>query len=232
MPIKQNLEKNETHTLILSDFHLGSKVSQSTKIIKLLKSYQFKKLILLGDIFENLNFSRLKEEDWKLLSLISKFSKIKKVRWVEGNHDHGLTAIFTAFTGGKAYKTYRWQYRNKKYLAIHGHQFDNFIVDNALLSHLLNWLYNFIQLIDFSDKKISYFIKRSSKGWLRLSEKVASRAILYAKINQADFIFCGHTHKTMFLKKDKIQYYNCGCWTDTPCTFITLDKNRIEIHEY
>jgi UDP-2,3-diacylglucosamine pyrophosphatase LpxH len=68
----------QTHTLILSDFHLGSKVSQSEKIIELLKKHQFRKLILLGDIFENLNFKRLKESDWELLSLISQFSKEKK----------------------------------------------------------------------------------------------------------------------------------------------------------
>jgi UDP-2,3-diacylglucosamine pyrophosphatase LpxH len=222
----------QTHTLILSDFHLGSKVSQSEKIIELLKKHQFRKLILLGDIFENLNFKRLQESDWELLSLISEFSKEKKVRWVEGNHDKGLTKIFTAFTGAKAHKIYKWKYKNNKYMAIHGHQFDNFLVNNAFLSFLSNWIYNIIQLFDFPDKRISRFIKRNSKGWLRISEKVAFRAMLFAKINQVDFIFCGHTHKAMHSKNGKTHYYNSGCWTDTPCSYITLDKDKIEIHKY
>lgn len=223
--------KNETHTLIISDFHLGSKVSQSEKIIALLKSFQFKKLVLLGDVFESLNFNRLSASDWELLSLISNFSRDRKVRWVEGNHDKGLTRIFAAFTGAKVYKVYRWQYKDKKYLVIHGHQFDYFLINNAFLSLLSTWIYNFIQTIDFSDKRISRFIKRKSKGWLRLSQKVANQALLYAKFNDADFVFCGHTHKAMRLQKDGIRYFNSGCWTDIPCAYITLDEDQIEIHE-
>jgi len=230
--MNQQQKINKTHTLILSDFHLGSKVSRSKKAITLLKSYRFKKLILLGDIFESLNFNRLQESDWKLLSLISDFSKEKKVRWIEGNHDKGLTKIFTAFTGAKVYKVYKWKYKNKKYLAIHGHQFDNFLINNTFLSYFANWIYNGIQLVDFPDKRISRLIKRRSKGWLRLSEKVASRALLYAKLRKVDFIFCGHTHKAMHKKKKDIHYYNSGCWTDDPCTFITLDEDKIEIHKY
>jgi len=224
-----NKETKKTHTLILSDFHLGSRVSRSKEIYELLKDFKFKKLILLGDIFESLNFGRLKEEDWKLLSLISEFSKTRKVKWVRGNHDRDFSKFFQTFTGAKVYRFYKWRYKNKKYLAIHGHQFDNFLVNNVILSFLVNVIYNFIQLIDFSDKRISRFIKRRSKGWLRLSEKVAKRALLYAKFMQVDCIFCGHTHKALERKKRGVKYYNCGCWTDLPSAYIALDEDSIKI---
>ncbi len=224
--------QNKTHTLILSDFHLGSKVSHSKKIATFLKSFRFKKLILLGDIFEDLDFNRLKESDWELLSLIGKISKKSKVIWVEGNHDKGLAKIFAGLTGSRVYNVYKWKYHNKKYLAIHGHQFDNFLTENALLSFVANQVYNFIQLIDFKDRRISRAIKTKSKGWLRLSEKVAKRAILFAKLQGIDYIFCGHTHKANQKKSGKINYYNCGCWTDIPSTYITLDKEKIQIHKF
>lgn len=230
--MKKIKNKNKTHTLIISDFHLGSRVSRSKEAADLLNNFEFKKLILLGDIFEDLNFKRLSEDDWKLISIISKLSQATKVRWVEGNHDKGLANIFSALTGVRLHKVYQWQYRNRKYLAIHGHQFDNFLIDNAFLSILASQLYNFIQLVDFRDKRISHFLKRKSKGWLRLSEKVARRALLYARLRGADFIFCGHTHKAMHKRKGKIHYYNSGCWTDLPSTYITLDGKRIKINEY
>ena len=141
---KKNEVSKKTHTLILSDFHLGSKVSRSEKIIELLKSFDFKKLILLGDIFENLNFERLRESDWKLLFLISEISRKKKIIWVEGNHDKGLTNFFTLFPETKVFKVYRWKFNGKKYLAIHGHQFDSFMIDNFFLSYIANSVYNFI----------------------------------------------------------------------------------------
>jgi predicted phosphodiesterase len=62
MKNEKDLEKRTTHTLILSDFHLGSRVSRSKRAIELLKSYKFEKLILLGDIFESLDFNRLRDK--------------------------------------------------------------------------------------------------------------------------------------------------------------------------
>lgn len=224
--------KNKTHTLIISDFHLGSKVSRSEDLIIFLNNFKFDRLILLGDIFENLNFSKLKTSDWALLSLIGSISKKNKVVWVAGNHDLGLTNFFTSLTDVKVYNVYKWKYENKKYLAIHGHQFDNFLVDNAIISFWANQIYNLIQLLDFKDKRVSRAIKTKSKGWLRISKKVAERALLYAKVMQVDYIFCGHTHKTDKIKKRGVTYYNCGCWTDTPADYITLDRENIEIHQY
>ncbi len=224
--------KNKTHTLIVSDFHLGSRVSRSKAVAELLTSFEFKKLILLGDIFEDLNFNRLSDDDWKLIFIISKASKTAKIRWVEGNHDKGLAKIFSALTGARHHRVYRWQYKNRKYLAIHGHQFDNFMINNVFLSVVASQIYNFIQLLDFKDKRVSHFLKRTSKGWLRLSEKVAGRAILYARLRRVNYIFCGHTHKAMSLRRGKIHYYNCGCWTDVPSTYITLDGKNIKINEY
>lgn len=136
--------KNKTHTLIISDFHLGSKVSRSEDLIKFLNSFKFKKLILLGDIFESLNFRKLNKDDWELLSLLGNISRESKVIWVAGNHDAGLTDFFTSLTDVRVRNVYKWKYQNKKYLAIHGHQFDNFLVNNAFISFLANQVYKLI----------------------------------------------------------------------------------------
>jgi UDP-2,3-diacylglucosamine pyrophosphatase LpxH len=230
--MKKKKTKNKTHTLIISDVHLGSRVSRSGEAAKLLKSYEFRKLILLGDIFDDLNFNNLREEDWGFLTLIGRISKTNKVRWVEGNHDFGLAKIFGAMIGAQVFKVYKWQFDGNKYAVIHGHQFDNFLINNYFLSQAASRVYNFVQLLDFSDKRVSHFLKRSSKGWLRLSGKVARRAILYAQLHRIGYIFCGHTHKPMEEHRGKIHYYNSGCWTDIPSTYITIDQDNIKIHKY
>ena len=230
--VKPKSPPNKTHTLIISDLHLGSKVSRSKRVATFLKSYQFRKLILLGDIFEDLDFSHLKEDDWKFLSLIGKLSKTKKIIWVEGNHDQGLAKIFASLTGARVKKAYYWSYQGKKYLAMHGPQFDNFLINNEFLGFIANQAYNIIQIVDFQDKRVSRFIKGKSKGWLRLSKKVAKRALLYAKIKGVNFIFCGHTHKTLKKRSGETRYYNCGCWTDIPAGYITIDKDVIKINKH
>jgi UDP-2,3-diacylglucosamine pyrophosphatase LpxH len=231
MPNKTNPKKH-THTIIISDLHLGSPVSQPKKALEMLQGYTFRKLILLGDVFESMDYRNLSSEGWEFLNYISQISQAKKVRWVIGNHDLGLTDIFDSLMHAKIYETYTWQFKEETYLAIHGHQFDRFLIDNAFLSYLATRIYNFVQRFDSEDKKFSRYLKRKSKGWLRLSEKVASSALHYAKKNGADYVFCGHTHKAEEKKKGDIRYFNSGCWTDTPCTFITIDEKDIEIREY
>ena len=224
-------KKQKTHTIIISDIHLGSAVAQPKKVLETLKKYSFRKLILLGDVFESLNFKNLSQDGWELLQYVGKLSKTKKVRWVEGNHDKGLSQIVSALVGAKIKKVYRWQYKKEKYLAIHGHQFDRFLVDNVVISYVATILYNFLQKIDFRDKRMSRFVKRKSKGWLKISEKIFHSAVLYGKLKGVKYVFCGHTHKAMKKTRYGIRYYNSGCWVDSPCAYITIDKDEIKIHK-
>ncbi len=225
------MEKKKTHTLIISDLHLGTSVSRPEKVLELLKSYSFRKLILLGDIFDSLDFRDIPKSSLELISYIGKIAKEKKIRWVIGNHDKGLSDVFGPLMDAKIYQVYEWEFEGKKYLAIHGHQFDRFLINNAFLSYAATWFYNLIQRLDNEKKTVSHYLKRKSKGWLRLSEKVARGAIRFSLKHSADYVFCGHTHKALEKKSGGIKYYNSGCWTDTPCNYITIDKDNIKIHE-
>jgi len=226
------MENKKTHTLIISDLHLGTSVSQPEKVLELLRSYSFQKLVLLGDIFDSLDFRNIPKNSLELISYIGKIAKEKKVRWVIGNHDEGLSDVFGPLMNAKIYQVYEWKYEDEKYLAIHGHQFDRFLINNAFLSYAATWIYNFVQKFDSDEKRFSHYLKRKSKGWLRLSEKVARGAIRFGAKRGARYVFCGHTHKVLEKNLNGTEYYNCGCWTDTPCNYITIDGNHIEIHEY
>jgi len=68
-----------------------------------------------------------------------------EVVWVEGNHDLGLTDVMSHLVGVKVYQEYTWDYDGKKHLAVHGHQFDRFIVNNILLSHVGTFLHLVLQ---------------------------------------------------------------------------------------
>src|SRR5438132_5832782 len=127
-------------TLILSDLHLGSEISRARDALRMLKQSSFRRLILLGDIFSDLNFGRLKKEHWQFLGYIRKLSNPKRkieVIWVEGNHDRGLCEVMSHLVGVKVYQEYMWEYRGLRHLAIHGHQFDRFVLGNMPLSKLL-----------------------------------------------------------------------------------------------
>ena len=225
------MKKKKINTLIISDIHLGTEVSRAGRVMEVINRHKFKKLILLGDIFDDLDFENLPDHHWNLISLFHKVSQKAEVIWVEGNHDKGLSKVMAAMFGIQVYKTYTWTYHYKKCLAIHGHQFDRFLINEPILSFIASWIYLFIQRHDFKDFRMSRWIKKRSKGWLRISKKVAKSAILYGRMRGADNVFCGHTHRTTHLKRKNIDYYNSGCWTQLPSTYITMSHGIIKIHK-
>lgn len=222
-------------TLILSDLHLGSEISRAEQATRMLRENRFRRLILLGDIFSDLNFGRLTKPHWKFLGYIRKLSNPKRgieVVWVEGNHDCGLSNVMSHLVGVKVYEEYEWEFEGRRHLAIHGHQFDRFAVNNLVFSSVFTLLHLQLQKLDFKGKAFSRFLDRLGARWLRLSSKVASGAVLHARTRQVDRVFCGHTHQAQYLERDGVAYYNSGSWTDFPPTYLTIDSGGVRIHEY
>jgi UDP-2,3-diacylglucosamine pyrophosphatase LpxH len=222
-------------TLILSDVHLGSELSQAQAATSMLKASRFHRLILLGDIFSDLNFRRLTKEHWKFLGYIRKLSNPKRgveVVWVEGNHDQGLTEVMSHLVGVKVYQEYAWEFGGRCHLAIHGHQFDRFLVSNWLLSSVNTFLHLQLQKLDFKGKWFSRFVDRMGTSWMRLSPKVAAGALAHARLRRAQRIFCGHTHVALFREQEGVEYYNSGSWTDSQLTYLTVDEEGVRIREY
>jgi UDP-2,3-diacylglucosamine pyrophosphatase LpxH len=221
--------------VIVSDIHLGSEMSRARDALELLRSLQYRRLILLGDIFSDLNFSRLTGDHWKFLSCIRKLSNPKRkveVVWVEGNHDHGLSNVMSHLVGVPVYQRYVWTFQDKRHVAIHGHQFDRFSCRNLLISRIGLEIYRQIQKIEGSSKPLSRRLDRLNTRWLSLRGKVAAGALHYAKLGRADRIFCGHTHQADFATRDGIDYYNTGAWVDLKPTYITVGEQGVAICEY
>lgn len=220
-------------TFLFSDLHLGSDVSRCKELMQVLQSYRFKRLILLGDIFDDLNFKRLRRDHWEMLSWLRKLSnpdRMVDIIWILGNHDLLLENV-SHFVGIEVRDKYTWQHRGKRFLAIHGHQFDRFLEKNVLISDIATTLYILAQKLDTRRQRFSRLLKRLSKKWLRLSNQVALRAAQYARMQGVDYVFCGHTHRAVALEIEGVGYFNTGCWTDMPSHFITIDsENRIALH--
>lgn len=221
-------------TVILSDLHLGSEISRARAALAMLKETSFRRLILLGDIFCDLNFRRLKKQHWQFLSYIRKLSNPKRhveVVWVEGNHDQGLSEVMSHLVGVEVHQEYEWNFRGVRHLAIHGHQFDRFTLNNVVLSRALTSLYLRLQKLD-SRQGATRLLERLDTKWLRLTPKVAQGALAHARARRAERVFCGHTHEPLRLEENGIEYFNTGCWTQPQATYITIDQEGVQIREY
>ncbi len=225
------------HTILVSDVHLGSPVSRSTDLLKFLQRYQvnkheyrFKQLILLGDIFDDLNFKRLKKHSWELVGLFRQITDEEsnaEVKWLLGNHDRELAHLMTHLVGVDVYTEYEWEVANRRFLALHGDRFDMWIVRFPQLVNIPCWIYSTIQNMDGRKQRISRFVKNRSKTWLRINKKVAAGMMNYARSldRKIDAAFCGHTHiaEAIEYPDDNMWYYNTGCWTGRQSpTYVTV----------
>jgi UDP-2,3-diacylglucosamine pyrophosphatase LpxH len=230
------MEMQRYDVLILSDLHLGSKASRAREALQLLRSLPFRRLILLGDIFCDLNFARLNKEHWQFLSYIRKLSNPKReteVIWIEGNHDYGLTDVMSHLVGIPVYQEYFWESGGTRCMAIHGHQFDRLILkNNPVINRIVNRLHLGIQNIEPGGRYFTRMVDTMGAQWERMTSRVAKKAIAYAQNKGARYIFCGHTHESTKVTHDAMDYYNAGAWTNEQPTFITMLGQEVQLHEY
>jgi UDP-2,3-diacylglucosamine pyrophosphatase LpxH len=121
------------------------------------------------------------------------------------------------------------------HIAVHGHQFDGFVLSNVRVSYFIGTLlYMQLQKLDSKNKTLTRFLDRLNTRWLRLSPKVAEGALAHARHHRAGRIFCGHTHEAVHQPdyEHGVDYYNCGAWIDAHPTYITVGEHGVEIHEY
>lgn len=221
--------------IIISDIHLGSKVCQSKKIIEflnLIESEQIltKSLIINGDLFDSWDFRKLKKNHWKVLSKIRSLSKKIHLVWINGNHDGPAEAI-SHLIGVDFKEQYIIRSGDKNIMILHGDKFDKFISKYPTIASMADFIYKIIQKIDPSFY-LARLAKKSSKTFLRCSELIKEKAKTYAKAYKCQIVCCGHSHLELVCKNDGIEYYNSGCWTESPCHFITIKNGEVSLNKY
>lgn len=222
------MKKSDTkiyHSLIISDIHLGAKVLNHDKLLKILNTVKFDRLIINGDLFDDgLHLNRLNTEHWAILSKIREFTKTKKVIFTIGNHDSNVGPIIDLL-GVECHKDYVFFVGDKKYLITHGDHFDYFIQYKPILTWAATGLYYLIQKFGGKKQTLPLYLKHKSKTWFKIHEKLRTRAIKFAKNHSCDVICCGHSHIAEEFREDNIIYINSGSFCDAQCHYILIDKN-------
>lgn len=236
-------------TLVVSDVHLGSKLSESDALMAALERFTFDRLILNGDIFDHLNFEprvsqraanrvrfarhgRFEQKHLHVLEYLHALSARCEVIWIEGNHDEGLADILRNFGGIRVYQEYEWSYKGERYLALHGDQFDHFYQEHPILSDIGAGIYDFIQNLGPHTQRLCWFLKRNTKRYIHALTLVGDGAIAYARERGIGHVLCGHTHQAEQRQKDGVHYHNSGSWTQIPSTLLSVGENGVKVHSF
>ena len=237
------MPKTQYKAVFVSDIHLGTKACQSQQFLDFLKTIQCEKLYLVGDIIDGWSMQRTKYWSQQHNDCIQKILKLARkgteIIYVPGNHDEFLRYFCDEkFAFGNIKLVDQDVYESvsgKKYLVIHGDQFDAIIRNAKWITKLGSWAYE----LSISINVFVNFFRRmfglefwSLSSWVKYKVKKAVNFIghyeqtlsNYAKIKNVDGVICGHIHHCNLSMFDQVQYINCGDWVES-CTAIveTLD---------
>lgn len=213
-------EVSSMRTILASDFHLGSGMTNHDALLDFLESFPVEPLIIVGDLFES--DGGLTRAD---RMVIRHLQSRPKVIYVAGNHDP-IGSGFDAMLGVEAKKKHEWHMHGKKYCAIHGHQFDKwcFIFSERMVDRLFLCLIWVLKKIDIGGYKLANWFDSFHANF---AERVKMRAIRYAYRHKIDVIICAHVHRPEISivrhRGRTTHYYNTGDWVES-CSFVSLEK--------
>jgi len=222
-------------TYVISDIHLFSKNCRPKATLAFLKEirHKAKKLIILGDLFDSIDFDKPKKKKKKKhIKVLAEIRNLcdngVEIIWIEGNHDVEAIEFFGSLIGSEtilAKDHYEVNVGGNKWIFLHGHQFDTFITERPITTYIASKTYDFIQSIDGPHYSISRWIKRKSKTLLHICKANKEKALSYAKKHNGNFIVCGHTHRVGLVSEDDAIYINTGCWVDHPSHYLEIDQD-------
>lgn len=238
-------------SIIISDVHLGRPECQHEKLLQFLKSletedgsaYNVDKLYLNGDIIDVTNFSPkpfFALHRTVIKKLLRMVDKGVEVIYIIGNHEaplrHDIFENGDNEFNGISLKEFdiHTTKKGKKYLIIHGDQFDGIVNTHPLLYKLGDGVYNFINLINrlqnslrrvfgIKEWSFSHWIKTRAKNAVKFISNFENIIAEYATKYEVDGVMSGHIHVPQDKMIGEIHYLNSGCWVEL-CSAILEDE--------
>ncbi|MCT4657275.1 MAG: UDP-2,3-diacylglucosamine diphosphatase [Cohaesibacter sp.] len=232
--------------LFLSDIHLGTRGCQAEMLLDFLKIHDAETIYLVGDIVDGWRLQKgwywPQSHNDVVQKLLRKARKGSRIIYVPGNHDEFLRNYYGAHFGGiEVVETHIHETANgKKFLVIHGDQFDMVVRHAKWLAHLGDWAYSLAlginTVLNLARRKLG-FGYWSLSAWAKLKVKNAVNFIgtfeetlsQEALKHNVDGVICGHIHHAEIHSKFGIDYMNTGDWVESCTAIIEHEDGEFEL---
>lgn len=223
-------------TIFISDVHLGSKAARTDLLLDFLRHHEADTIVLVGDIVDGWRLKR--SWNWPqdcndvVQKLLRKARKGTRIIYIPGNHDEFLREFPGMHFGGieVAERIIHETANGRKYLVLHGDEFDIVVRNARLLAYLGDWAYDAAIALNVVLAAVRRRLGKpywSFSAWAKLQVKQAVNFIGEfqrvvadeARRNHVDGVICGHIHHAVMEDIDGIHYVNTGDWVES-CTAV------------
>lgn len=236
-------------SIFLSDIHLGTRGCQAELLLSFLARHDADTIYLVGDIIDGWRLRRSwywpQSHNDVVQKLLRKVRKGSRVVFLPGNHDEFLRAYPGMKFGGIEVidRLVHQTADGRRYLVLHGDQFDAIVINARWLAHVGDWAYmtmlwlnTWVNIVRRRLGKdywsISALAKRKVKNAVNFIGRFED--ILAAEARRADLdgVICGHIHHAQSRDIDGVHYLNTGDWVESCTALVEHQDGRMEIIDW
>jgi len=237
-------------TVFISDVHLGTRGCQAELLLDFIKSVECDTLYLVGDIIDGW---KMKSGGWYwpqahndvVQKVLRMARKGVQVIYVPGNHDDRARDFCGIHFGGVivARDAIHETADGKRYLVLHGDEFDGVVEHAKWLAFLGDWAYRALlgantgwnlirRRMGFGYWSLSAFVKVKVKNALQFIENFEVAVAREAQRRGVDGVICGHIHHAEMREIDGVAYVNDGDWVESCTALVEHFDGTLEILEW
>jgi UDP-2,3-diacylglucosamine pyrophosphatase LpxH len=228
-------------TIFISDTHLGTRGCKADRLADFLRRNESDTLFLVGDIIDGWRLQRSwywpDSHNDVVQEILRKAQEGTKVIYVPGNHDEAARDYTGLNFGGVDVVNEHIHHTadGKKFLVIHGDNFDSVVKYAKWLALLGDWAYSAAlvanDLFNIVRRRfglpywsLSAYLKHKVKNAVEYIGNYEDAVLREAKRRNVDGVICGHIHHAEIRDIGGVTYCNDGDWVES-CTALVEDNS-------
>lgn len=234
-------ERAALRTVFISDVHLGFRGCQADYLLDFLTQLRADQLVLVGDILDLWSLKKSLYWPASHQAVVRQILKLAregtKVIYVPGNHDEECRELCGAEVAGiEVRRDFIHETADgKRFLVLHGDDFDGAVAFSAALRGLGEWLYDGMVWLGrgvawvrrrggFGYWSLASWVKQQVPDARRYIDRFEQAAAHAARKHGLDGVICGHIHRPGIRDVEGIRYCNDGDWVEH-CTALVEDRS-------
>ncbi len=218
----------------ISDVHFGTRACKAEFLLDFLERARCERLYLVGDMIDFWNL----KSGWywpathskALQKIMEMAARGVEVIYVPGNHDE----LFRDYTGSVfagvqvAPQVIHETADGRRFLVIHGDEFDSIVKHSKWLAVLGSGMYDFLlyanRWVNFVRRRLGFtywslaaYLKHKVKNAVNYISNFEQALAHEARRQRVDGVICGHIHKAALEYVGDVLYVNDGDWVES-CT--------------
>ena len=247
--MQEPAQRRRYRSIFISDIHLGTRGCRSDFLVSFLRSVECRQLYLVGDIVDGWRLRKSwywdSGHDEVIRLILNMARNGTEVTYIPGNHDElfrdwlGLEVAGVKLLREAEHETAD----GRRFLVIHGDEFDGVIRYAKVIAHLGDWAYDTALILNrwfnmarrrfgYPYWSLSQWLKRQVKEAVKAIDRFEVALATEAKRRGLEGVICGHIHHAEMRMVQGVLYINDGDWVESCTALVEHADGRFELLDW